>query len=694
MHSLVHMSVVLFLALSFMVFGPVTNRGSVDWCFGHMVCWSIFAIAGCGQRVASNPHVFFQAQDHCFVRVLAMADPRSRSPPPLRRQLLHLDSDLAGYLLEEWAWGKISAAELQRLSSHALSDQHRLLSSLKLSNDFASKSLAKFASLGDSGKYEGNVKRDLLRYLGDPALPEPEFTVVPMARLKASGDEDTSVVLQSFPIYEPHVLFAWMYHHMRRRFVDLFLGGDPAGGGLRKFWQHVRATKDPRLEGHDTKSRGDWDRLAVPASIHGDAVPCTSVGKAGTKSFNIYSFAGLLGKGSTLLQKHYIFGNFTCNEVDTEEHDFGHAVWVRVLWSLWFLYLGIWPTTDPQGKPYSRGSDEAKKAGTPLADGFFLSIWSIKADLDHLTKAFGLEHYCSKKPCTLCPASADASAPPLHWYNCFRDDAWWMDKAYSHRQWNELMPNPFFLFQLEYLSAANIDPDELHVMHLGTSMYMLGSILMLLCYHVLPKRPQANMREVWQKLASYYKDGKVVCQFGNLTTNSFVTDTSAPHKHYPKLKGKGAEVRDLVWPMLEVWKQLGRGHAQYDRICQLLQHQVHMQSILHDNAEEVFLPKKDVHAFQREVCNFLKTYSLLANWADRSKLFVFSVTIKFHYMYHMGLRAEHLNPRLGCTMIDEDFVGRCKHVVAACANATEAHVVPEKFAERYIWGKYIVLSSA
>ena len=30
-------------------------------------------------------------------------------------------------------------------------------------------------------------------------------------------------------------------------------------------------------------------------------------------------------------------------------------------------------------------------AGTPLADGFRLCIWSIKADLDHLTKAFGLE---------------------------------------------------------------------------------------------------------------------------------------------------------------------------------------------------------------------------------------------------------------------------------------------------------------
>ena len=83
--------------------------------------------------------------------------------------------------------------------------------------------------------------------------------------------------------------------------------------------------------------------------------------------------------------------------------------------------------------------------------------------------------------------------------------------------WNrnpDLDPEAHIYLDLD--PEANIDPDELHVMHLGTSMYMLGSILLLRCYHVLPKRPQAIMREVWQTLVSFYKDGKVVCQFWEL----------------------------------------------------------------------------------------------------------------------------------------------------------------------------------
>ena len=53
-------------------------------------------------------------------------------------------------------------------------------------------------------------------------------------------------------------------------------------------------------------------------------------------------------------------------------------------------------------------------------------------------------------------------------------------------------------------------------------------------------------------------------------------------------------------------------------------------------------------------------------------------------------RAYYLNPRKGNTMIDEDFVGQCKDIVAACASGTEAHRVPTKVSERYTWGKYLL----
>ena len=82
------------------------------------------------------------------------------------------------------------------------------------------------------------------------------------------------------------------------------------------------------------------------------------------------SMAGILGSGNTLEQKQYIFGNFVDNELETYGKSFGLSVWKRVLWSLWFAFLGQWPTVDPNTKlPYPPDTPEGRKAGKPLADG-------------------------------------------------------------------------------------------------------------------------------------------------------------------------------------------------------------------------------------------------------------------------------------------------------------------------------------
>ena len=53
----------------------------------------------------------------------------------------------------------------------------------------------------------------------------------------------------------------------------------------------VRRSGDPRLGPLEDSSlapyhfggEGDWYKFAVPGSLHGDAVPCLSIGKAGTR---------------------------------------------------------------------------------------------------------------------------------------------------------------------------------------------------------------------------------------------------------------------------------------------------------------------------------------------------------------------------------------------------------------------------
>ena len=248
-------------------------------------------------------------------------------------------------------------------------------------------------------------------------------------------------------------------------------------------------------------------------------------------------------------QKMYLFGNF----VHSEAEGSSFVIWRRVMWSFWFAYLGVHPTVDHITKqPFSKGSWDAKQANQKLADGFFLVIWSIKCDLDHLAKGFGLEHYSSNKPCCLCPCEAGQDAEPTMKCNLFTSAARWMSMIYTHDLWRSLNPDPHYLFQIPYMSAINYDPDELHVMHLGTSMYFLGSILWLLVFEILGGDPKAAMKAVWQMIANQYARLQPQCQFTNLSIDSF-TSMKKWDKVYPKLKGKGAEVKDLMEPMHQIW---------------------------------------------------------------------------------------------------------------------------------------------
>ena len=173
-----------------------------------------------------------------------------------------------------------------------------------------------------------------------------------------------------------------------------------------------------------------------------------------------------------------------------------------------------------------------------------------------------------------------------------------------------------------------------------------------------------------------------------MALQSFCNQTQ-PFKFYPKLKGRGAEVRDLVWPVLKVWKLFQKGTEQHLKVQSCLEYQVELQYLLHTHASETFLPPASCKRFEDLVVSFLKDYSLLANMADRESKLLFSVTIKFHYLHHLAQRAWFLNPRKGNCMIDEDFVGQCKDIAAACCHGAEAHAVPIRFTERYCWGMYI-----
>ena len=275
------------------------------------------------------------------------------------------------------------------------------------------------------------------------------------------------------------------------------------------------------------------------------------------------------------------------------------------------------------------------------------------------------------------------------WYNNFKGDAAWMAQVYTSATWRRLFPDPFYIFQVSHLSAVNVDPDELHILHLGCSMYFRGSVLWLLCYEVGRDTPEENMHNVWVAIAKEYRNTQAACQFSNLGLSS-VCNKDKPRAHFPKLKGKGAEVKDLALPLSKVWGRMKTNAQMHNGEAKTFKALIGIQTILHSHAQHALLPTGIAGKLDDLVQSFLQEYTILANSVDKAQKLLFSMTPKFHYMWHLGKRAIYLNPRKGNTMMDEDFVGRCKDIVAACASGTEAHRVPAKVSERYSWGKYIL----
>ena len=139
-------------------------------------------------------------------------------------------SHYVSFLLEEWAWGHLSAPALQRHAATSYADQVALLHRVGASPDFVDQGLNNFAKLGGWGRFENHIHQDILRYLGSPSYPPPVLVDVPVLKQK-HGTPDTI----KLPIFLPHILFAWSYKHNKKAFNMCFwakwtLRPEPASG--------------------------------------------------------------------------------------------------------------------------------------------------------------------------------------------------------------------------------------------------------------------------------------------------------------------------------------------------------------------------------------------------------------------------------------------------------------------------------
>ena len=131
--------------------------------------------------------------------------------------------------------------------------------------------------------------------------------------------------------------------------------------------------------------------------------------------------------------------------------------------------------------------------------------------------------------CDLCPANRGPHREML--YNNCSSDAAWTKRLRSAAEWKALYgggtPHP--IFTLAGVNNHSLEPDELHLMYLGTVQYFLGTVLYLLVFRFLPGSPKTNMRRIWAHISKIYRAHSVASQYSTLTTTSFA-NVDKPHE--------------------------------------------------------------------------------------------------------------------------------------------------------------------
>ena len=417
-----------------------------------------------------------------FKQVLARAK-RKRDEEEMLEQ--EQPSKLVSEFIGQWSWGFMSAPLLQRLAEAAVAD------------GLTQPQLVKMSKMGGSGKFPGNMHRDLSLIAGEAtAMMQDTISMIPV-RLTTKVQGVSSDVDLQFLL--PHKLFATMYHFFPEAFLSSVLGGDE--NNCARFWSamrnHPNLLRRPQLQ-----ARPDL-RKVVPIAIHGDGVAYMRVKAAGGKSLEVLSWSSLLSKGATRMTSYLMFLVVKAVVKDSGMNQTWPKVWKVLCWSLQALAAGTWPLLDWEGEEFPEATVDFQNKGTPLAEGWAAVVFVLRSDLDFLASHFGLNSPASNNPCCLCQANRDMSSRP--WTDC-RLQAAWRRSCWTPEEWAAVNPLGHPLLMMPGSGLDIVFPDLMHLKHLGTDQLLLGGVLTWLIKHFLRGTVAQNLEMVFHLIQAWYKD--------------------------------------------------------------------------------------------------------------------------------------------------------------------------------------------
>ena len=156
---------------------------------------------------------------------------------------------------------------------------------------------------------------------------------------------------------------------------------------------------------------------------------------------------------------------------------------------------------------------------------------------------------------------------------------------------------------------------------------------------------------------------------------------------FPRLKSKAAETRHLCGALLYAFEQtMNAGNAQHKTAKLLLGLAGSIEELIDDHKDEYRL-SVSVAANWKKLCQgFVQVNAKLGHHYHPQKIMLFHFTIKFHYLLHIAMLGQGLNPRLGWCYCGENMMQVCKSIVQASHLGSPPPLVVNKVMTRYARG--------
>lgn len=553
----------------------------------------------------------------------------------------------AGFaLLQQWAWGEISASTLQTLANSMVATYGKKASDV-----------ARFAALGASGHSSSHCQRDLLAGLKNLKAPSPSKVEAYVIHMKGSVAELKKEWIYYF---KPSDWFTCLEEHgLAHRLLGV--------NDTESFWARV-SPNDPKMQCNKIKAKKGYAKSVVPLLLHGDAGPHQK-----HDSLNVYSMQSLLRSPDASVDESMLLlaavpqsCRATAKRCSDLRLEFVEDTW------------------DAIGRALAEDFNK-------LFDKLKAVIWVATADCDHLSKDYGLPHSSADSPCMRCKCNRH-SIPITD----VGPNALWRKHPVSPAEVAAAPMTTHWLLSIKGFSHHSFVYDPMHCMDLGATSHAIANVFYVVFYSYLPGRTNAEKTRKLNELVKEAYDHHNVPHDQRihwLDTKHFL-DEDAPHQNYPDLQHsaiKARKTRYLVPVAFWLAEKFKDGDGYLSKTMFYCLKNLHEAYEIIDR-NFLFVAEPEKPALKKCMLNFAMHYVSLAKAATKKPgrgFYTWSFVPKMHFMLHIEEDAAFLAPRAFWCYAGESMVGLITSIATSCLHGLPAHRISQTLCLKYRVAKHL-----